>query len=123
MYAFYNMNVTNATLFPGLDGMARSLAYELEFHWAYDPKTMAIPGILTGEDQYGWSEGGVEAPSNPTLQRTRPQSAASRWRTIRLSFLNPQQKSCYCASLTPVSDPTASRQPCNERDGGADGYN
>ena len=40
MYAFYNMNITNATLFPGLDGMARSLAYELEFHWAYDPKTM-----------------------------------------------------------------------------------
>jgi hypothetical protein len=40
MYAFYNMNVSNATLFPGLDGMARSLAYELEFHWAYDPKTM-----------------------------------------------------------------------------------
>ena len=40
MYAFYNMNITNASLFPGLDGMARSLAYELEFHWAYDPKTM-----------------------------------------------------------------------------------
>ncbi len=40
MYAFYNMNITNATLFPGLDGMARSLAYELEFHWSYDPKTM-----------------------------------------------------------------------------------
>jgi hypothetical protein len=40
MYAFYNMNITNATLFPGMDGMARSLAYELEFHWAYDPKTM-----------------------------------------------------------------------------------
>jgi hypothetical protein len=40
MYAFYNMNITNATLFPGLDGMARSLAYELEFHWGYDPKTL-----------------------------------------------------------------------------------
>jgi len=25
-------------LFPDLDGLARSLAYELEFHWAYDPR-------------------------------------------------------------------------------------
>jgi hypothetical protein len=40
MLALYTMNVTNATLFPDLDGLARSLAYELEFHWAYDPKTM-----------------------------------------------------------------------------------
>jgi hypothetical protein len=40
MYALYNMNITNATLFPGLDGMARSLAYELESHWGYNPKTM-----------------------------------------------------------------------------------
>ena len=40
MYALYNMNITNATLFPGLDGMARSLEYELEFNWAFDPKTM-----------------------------------------------------------------------------------
>ncbi|MEX2262030.1 MAG: FRG domain-containing protein [Bryobacteraceae bacterium] len=31
----YRMNITNATLFPDLDGLARSLAYELEFHWAY----------------------------------------------------------------------------------------
>jgi hypothetical protein len=33
-------NISDATLFPGIDGMARSLAYELEYHWAYDPKTM-----------------------------------------------------------------------------------
>jgi hypothetical protein len=32
------MNVTNATLFPDLDGLARSLAYELEFHFAHDPR-------------------------------------------------------------------------------------
>lgn len=38
MRALYMMNVTNATLFPGLDGLARSLAYELEFHWAHDPR-------------------------------------------------------------------------------------
>ena len=45
MLALYNMNLTNATLFPDLDGLARSMAYELEFHWSYNPKTMAInPG-------------------------------------------------------------------------------
>jgi hypothetical protein len=32
------MNTTRATLFPDLDGLARSLAYELEFHWGYDPR-------------------------------------------------------------------------------------
>jgi hypothetical protein len=45
MLALYTMNITNATLFPDLDGLARSMAYELEFHWAYNPRTMAInPG-------------------------------------------------------------------------------
>jgi hypothetical protein len=34
------MNITYANLFPDLDGLARSLAYELEFHWAFDPHTM-----------------------------------------------------------------------------------
>jgi hypothetical protein len=34
------MNITYATLFPDLDGLARSLAYELEFHWAYSPRTL-----------------------------------------------------------------------------------
>jgi hypothetical protein len=29
--------VTHATLFPDLDGLARSTAYELEQHWAFDP--------------------------------------------------------------------------------------
>src|SRR5207248_10364446 len=38
MRELYRMNVTQATLFPDLDGLARSLAYELEFHWAYNPK-------------------------------------------------------------------------------------
>jgi hypothetical protein len=36
----YRMNLTYATLFPDLDGLARSLGYELEYHWAYDPRTM-----------------------------------------------------------------------------------
>jgi hypothetical protein len=40
MAELYHMNLSNATLFPGLDGLARSVAYELEFHWAFDPVTM-----------------------------------------------------------------------------------
>lgn len=40
MVELYQMNISNATLFPGLDGLARSVAYELEFHWAFDPVTM-----------------------------------------------------------------------------------
>lgn len=39
MREMYNMNITQATLFPDLDGLARSMAYELEFHWAFDPYT------------------------------------------------------------------------------------
>jgi len=30
------MNILNATLFPGLDGLARSIGYDIEFHWAWD---------------------------------------------------------------------------------------
>ncbi len=41
MRELYRMNITHATLFPDLDGLAKSLAYELEFHWAYNPRTMA----------------------------------------------------------------------------------
>lgn len=45
MLALYTMNLTHATLFPDLDGLARSMAYELEFHWAYNPRTMKVhPG-------------------------------------------------------------------------------
>jgi hypothetical protein len=32
------MNVSHATLFPGLDGMARALANELEYDWYRNPK-------------------------------------------------------------------------------------
>lgn len=46
MAELYTMNISNATLFPGLDGLARSLAYELEHHWAFDPLTMkTLPGF------------------------------------------------------------------------------
>jgi hypothetical protein len=36
MDRLYNMNINNATLFPGIDGLARSLALELEFRWTVD---------------------------------------------------------------------------------------
>lgn len=49
MLSLYNMNITNATLFPGLDGMAKSLAYELEYSWQFDPRTMKYhPGMRGG---------------------------------------------------------------------------
>jgi hypothetical protein len=40
MRELYRMNITWATLFPDLDGLSRSLRYELEFHWRYNPRTM-----------------------------------------------------------------------------------
>jgi FRG domain len=40
MRELYRMNITYATLFPDLDGLARSLGYELEFHWGFNPRTM-----------------------------------------------------------------------------------
>jgi hypothetical protein len=40
MRELYRMNITYATLFPDLEGLARSMAYELEFHWAYNPRTL-----------------------------------------------------------------------------------
>src|ERR1019366_1258041 len=36
MRELYRMNITYATLFPDLHRVAKSLAYELEFHWAYN---------------------------------------------------------------------------------------
>ncbi len=46
MRDLYRSNITEATLFPGIDGMARSLAFDLEIHWAYNPKTMKkLPGF------------------------------------------------------------------------------
>jgi hypothetical protein len=40
MRELYRMNITYATLFPDLDGLAKSLGYELEFHWGYNTRTM-----------------------------------------------------------------------------------
>lgn len=36
MASLYSMNITQATLFPGLDGLARSMAYEFEYSWQVD---------------------------------------------------------------------------------------
>jgi hypothetical protein len=40
MRELYRMNITYATLFPDLEGLAKSMQYELEFHWGYNPRTM-----------------------------------------------------------------------------------
>lgn len=40
MRELYRMNITFATLFPDLDGLAKSMGYELEFHWGYNPRTL-----------------------------------------------------------------------------------
>ena len=39
MASLYSMNITQATLFPGLDGLARSMAYEFEYSWEVDLRT------------------------------------------------------------------------------------
>lgn len=39
MLSLYRMNITHATLFPDLDGLARSIGYELEITWpGYQPE-------------------------------------------------------------------------------------
>ena len=40
MRKLYSMNITHYTLFPGLDGLARSMGFEAEYNWAFDPRTM-----------------------------------------------------------------------------------
>jgi hypothetical protein len=54
MRALYRMNVTYATLFPDLDGLARSVSYELEAIWErlvedYDPAHPAFGGAALPE--------------------------------------------------------------------------
>lgn len=65
MRALYAMNITYATLFPDLDGLAQSLAYELEFHWAFDPRTMEpFPGFPPPHelDEWGGTRAHVSRP-------------------------------------------------------------
>jgi len=62
MRALYAMNITYATLFPDLDGLARSMAYELEFHWGFDPRTMKpYPGFPSPHELEEWSMKGTRA--------------------------------------------------------------
>jgi hypothetical protein len=42
MASLYSMNITQATLFPGLDGLARSMAYEFEYSWQVDIETNEV---------------------------------------------------------------------------------
>jgi hypothetical protein len=59
MRALYAMNITYATLFPDLDGLARSMAYELEFHWGFDARTMQpYPGFPPPHELEEWSRKG-----------------------------------------------------------------
>jgi hypothetical protein len=39
MRSLYTMNISAATLFPDLDGLARSMAGEFEYNWLFDPRT------------------------------------------------------------------------------------
>ena len=56
MNRLYAMNITNASLFPDLDGLARSLAYELEYHWGFDTETMAPrPGFPAPASLLSWA--------------------------------------------------------------------
>ena len=47
MASLYSMNITQSTLFPGLDGLARSMAYEFEYSWEVDLKTNEWRDTLT----------------------------------------------------------------------------
>lgn len=46
MASLYSMNITQSTLFPGLDGLARSMAYEFEYSWEVDLKTNRLRRTL-----------------------------------------------------------------------------
>lgn len=46
MYALYSMNIKRSTLFPGLDGLAQSMEYELEFSSWVDTQTGALRSTL-----------------------------------------------------------------------------
>jgi len=49
MASLYSMNITQSTLFPGLDGLARSMAYEFEYSWEVDLKTNRLnPNLEDG---------------------------------------------------------------------------
>lgn len=75
MRSLYSMNITNATLFPDLDGLARSMAYELEYHWAFDPRTM-LPRRGFPPPNELWFWGDDAPPSRPGQIAVRPNKAS-----------------------------------------------
>ncbi len=55
MQNLFSMNVTSATLFPDLNGLAQSMAQELEYHWAYNVLTGDVLDRLD-DPRAGWDE-------------------------------------------------------------------
>ncbi len=55
MSELYKMNITHYTLFPGLDGLARSMGYESEFNWSFDPRTMKDRPGYSDERARSWT--------------------------------------------------------------------
>ncbi|WP_218834906.1 hypothetical protein [Rhodococcus sp. ACS1] len=54
MRSLYDRNVHDASLFPDLNGLAVSLRYELETHWAFDAKAGTDFAGFDGQP-YAWS--------------------------------------------------------------------
>jgi hypothetical protein len=72
MRSLYAMNITYATLFPDLQGLARSMAYELEFHWGFDPRTMEpFPGFPPPHELDQWGVTGTRARTSRPARETR----------------------------------------------------
>jgi hypothetical protein len=77
MRSLYGMNITNATLFPDLDGLARSMAFELEYHWAFDPRTM-VPNAGFPAPKHMWFWGDDASMTEPPPDRTTPPRRARK---------------------------------------------
>lgn len=60
MKALYRMNITNATLFPDLDGLARSMRMEIEVVWLGNMDELPIKpeGLHRGADEVSLLRGG-----------------------------------------------------------------
>ena len=72
MRSLYAMNITYATLFPDLQGLARSMAYELEFHWGFDPRTMEpFPGFPPPHELDEWGVKGTRARTSAPMREAR----------------------------------------------------
>jgi FRG domain len=89
MAALYSMNITQATLFPDLDGLARSMAYEFEYSWEVDLATnMPLQSLRdprlppdalrpSGSDRAARNPKKVPRPARPPSGRRRSVARAS----------------------------------------------